>query len=236
MHERPYQPERLPPAAERTIDQKSLRAALTVARRIHETDQAAQQAEPTTKDERWELNARLRIAEMEALLAWSETNGLLWDAAEFTRRWLSYGEIEGGEHQVYQAEGLFYKRNNMAYHSSYLEYFHRVVLHNYLFAETALRFEGFVWYDNLLQPVISQKALLGRRGATRDEVEYEMKLRGFTRHVADNYHNPAVGILVEDLHDENVLVDTDGDLLIFDPVIYLVKPEMNLPAHQHPLS
>lgn len=128
MYETGYRPERLLPAAERTIDQKSLRAALTVARRIHETDQAAQQVEPTTKDERWELNAQLRIAEM----------------------------------------------------------------------------------------------------------EYEMKLRGFTRYVADNYHNPAVGILVEDLHDENVLVDADGDLLIFDPVIYLVKPEMNLPAYQWP--
>ena len=125
MHERPHRPERLLLAAERTIDQKSLRAALTVARRIHETDQAAQQAEPTTKDKRWELNVQLRIGEMVALQAWSEDSGLLWDAAEFTQRWLSYGEIEGGEHQVYQAGGLFYKRNNMAYHSGYLEYFHR---------------------------------------------------------------------------------------------------------------
>ncbi len=143
---------------------------------------------------------------------------------------MAFGEIEGGEHQVFQARGWFYKRNNMAYHSSYLEYFHRVVLHNYLFSETAVRFEGFMDYDNLLQPLIRQKALSGVRGATRNEVEAEMALCGFTRRFADNYYSTTLGILVEDLHDEKVLVDADGDLLVFDPVLYIAKPEMKLPV------
>lgn len=167
---------------------------------------------------------------MNDLRAWAETRGLLLKAREFTQHWLAYGEIEGGEHQVYQAGGWFYKRNNMAYHSGYLEYLHRVVLHNYLFAETAICFEGLMWYDDLLQPVISQKALAGVRGATRDEVEHEMLLRGFVRRFADNYYNPTLNVLVEDLHDENVLVDADGDLLIFDPVIHIAKPDMKLPT------
>lgn len=230
MYEQPYRPERLPPAAEQTIGQKSLRTALAITRRIHETDSAAQQAEPATKDERWALNAQLRTAEMGTLRSWAETSGLLLSTDEFTQQWLTYGEIEGGEHQVYQAGGLFYKRNNMAYHSGYLEYFHRLILHNYLFFETSVRFEGLMWYEGSLQPVVSQKALLGTRGATRTEVEVEMNRRGFTRHTADNYYSPRFGVLVEDLHDENVLVDTDGDLLIFDPVIYLAKPEMQLPT------
>lgn len=73
-----------------------------------------------------------------------------------------------------------------------------------------------------------QKALLAVRGADRAEVEAEMTLRGFYRRKADNYYNPDLGILVEDLHDENVLVSPGGSLLIFDPVIYLAKPDMGL--------
>ncbi|GAB3015487.1 hypothetical protein GCM10027185_08790 [Spirosoma pulveris] len=77
MHELGYKPERLSPEAERTISQESLRAALAVARRIHETNPAAQQAEPTSQDERWELNAQIRIKEIEALRTWASSNGLL---------------------------------------------------------------------------------------------------------------------------------------------------------------
>ncbi len=79
-----------------------------------------------------------------------------------------------------------------------------------------------------LQPVITQKAFLAIRGADRDEVEAEMEWRSFYRRKADNYYSPDLGILVEDLHDENVLVSPKGNLLIFDPVIYLAKPEMGL--------
>ncbi len=62
------------------------------------------------------------------------------------------------------------------------------------------------------------------------EVETEMRKLGFSRRRNDDYFSPTLQLLVEDLHDENVLVDADGDLFIFDPVIYLAKPEWNLPA------
>ena len=82
--------------------------------------------------------------------------------------------------------------------------------------------------DDGLQPVVTQKAFLAVRGAERNEVEAEMSKRGFYRRYADNYYNPDLGVLVEDLHDENVLISPKGSLLIFDPVIYLAKPEMSL--------
>ena len=150
------------------------------------------------------------------------------DEAIFTHRWLDYGEIEGGEHQVFQQDGYFFKRNNLLYHTNWLEYFHRLVLHNWLFPETSVEFIGLLLVDNDLQPVIRQKAFLGVRGATQQEVEIEMNNRGFQRRFADNYYSPNLGILVEDLHDENVLISPKGSLLIFDPVIYLAKPEMGL--------
>ena len=127
-------------------------------------------------------------------------------------------------------EWAFYKRNNLLYHGNWLEYFHRLVLHNWVFPDTALRFVGFTAVRATLQPVVSQTAIRGVRGATRDEVEAEMRKLGFLRRRHDDYFNPTLQILVEDLHDENVLVDAEGDLFIFDPVIYLAKPEWKLPV------
>jgi hypothetical protein len=129
---------------------------------------------------------------------------------------------------VFAQNGLVYKRNNLLYHTSWFEYFHRLVLHNWLFSETQLTFKGLMWVDDELQPVVSQILIEAVRGASQSEVEAEMAQMGFYRRKADNYYNPTLGILVEDLHDENVLVSPKGSLLIFDPVIYLAKPEMGL--------
>ncbi|GAB4054961.1 hypothetical protein GCM10028810_65380 [Spirosoma litoris] len=77
-----------------------------------------------------------------------------------------------------------------------------------------------------LRPVVSQKALRAVRGATRDEVERLMNQLGFLRRYEDNYANVEQTLFIEDLHDQNVLVDSTGDLLVFDPVIYLTKPAL----------
>lgn len=223
-----YRPERLPQAAERSLGEGGLRAALDVARRIHETGEATLFTEPQTKDERWEINQTLRIREYEALRSYANSQQLWLDGNEFTRLWVDQGEIEGGEHQVIYFHSRVFKRNNLYYHSNWLEYFHRLVLHNWLFPETMIRFEGLMMVEDELQPVISQKAFLAIRGASRREVEKEMQRRGFVRRFADNYYNPDMGISVEDLHDENVLVSPAGSLLIFDPVIYLTTSEKKM--------
>lgn len=49
----------------------------------------------------------------------------------------------------------------------------------------------------------------------------EVSRLGFTRRYEDNYVNTTLNLFVDDLHDKNVLIDATGELLIFDPVIYL---------------
>ena len=157
-------------------------------------------------------------------------NNCLWDADQFTRRWYELGCIEGGENQIIHAGDIVYKRNNLAFHTSYLEYFERLVMHNYLFSDTLYLFEGLLLVQEpgdeypQLRPVVSQKALRAVRGATRDEVELLMIQLGFVRRYEDNYVNADQTLFIEDLHDQNVLVDSTGDLLVFDPVIYLTSP------------
>ena len=55
------------------------------------------------------------------------------------------GCIEGGENQIYLAGALVYKRNNLAFHTSYLEFFERLALHNWLFPDTAYTLIGLMW-------------------------------------------------------------------------------------------
>lgn len=228
--QRPYRPERLPQAAERSLSEGSLRAALIVAGGVHRTSKAVALAEPATRDERWKISQLIRNWEEFALSEWAFNTNRWFDADEFTQRWIAGGKIEGAEHQVYLNRDVVVKRNNMTYHTTWLDYFHRLVLHNWLFPDTAIQFNGLMLVEHHLQPVITQKALLGVRGASRTEVEIEMARLDFYRRQGDDYYNPNLGILVEDLHDENVLVSPHGSLLIFDPVIYLAKPEMGLPT------
>lgn len=222
---------RLPQSAERANGQENLAAALDVCQGVFRTVQENRRTEPEKfGEDEWVLNELIKEQEMLALYAWAGKQRLLLDADDFTQHWLAFGRVEGGEHQIYQQGGIYFKRNNLAFHISYLEYFERLFLHNWLFPDTMYWFEGLMVVIESddeppqLRPVVSQIALKAVRGASREEVAAEMLLLGFEPRYEDNYANADRSIFIDDLHDQNVLVDDTGDLLIFDPVIYLTGP------------
>lgn len=51
---------------------------------------------------------------------------------------------------------------------------------------------------------------------------------GFSHLKRNDYYNPETGIIIENLHDENVLVNKNLNLIYIDPAIFLEQPEMNL--------
>jgi hypothetical protein len=224
--------ERLPQSVERANGQESLRAALDVTRRVHRANSSISPAIQSEHGEIWRLSEEIKLRETEALYAWGLTINCLLEADTFTHHWYELGCIEGGENQVILSGDVVYKRNNLAFHTSYLEYFERLLLHNWLFPSTMYRFEGLMLVGELddefpqLRPVVAQKAFKAVQGATRREVEELMNQLGFIRRYEDNYVNTDQTLFIEDLHDQNVLVDATGDLLVFDPVIYLTKPEL----------
>ena len=219
--------DRLPPGAEQAIDQESIRTALAITRRVHRANPTLSPASsPQSGD--WRLSDEIKRLEASELNQWASGADWLLDADEFTSRWQAGGRIEGGENQVYLSGALVFKRNNLAYHTSYLEFFERIALHNWLFPDTAYTFVGLMWDVHnelsLLKPMLTQRALRGVRGATRIEVAAEMSRMGFIRRYEDNYTNSDQTLFIDDLHAQNVLIDADGDLLIFDPAIYLSSP------------
>ena len=218
-----YVPQRVPPAAEQKNDQKSLRAALDVIAGVHRASKAAQGPAPRNQREKTALDAQFRIGEEKVLHHWAVSVGKLLPEQDFADAWLAQGCEGGAEHQVYVQSGVYIKRNNLTYYSTWLSYFHNLLLHNWLFPETAYTFLGLMDANDSLMSVVSQKALRSYRdqGATPGEVTTYLAPFGFIPYKNHDYVNQDFGIIIGDLHERNVLVATEGDLLVFDPVIYL---------------
>lgn len=162
----------------------------------------------------------MKLREAATLRRWALQAGRILPAVDFERSWRSQGCIGGQENDEFLRDNRVWKRNNLSFHLCFADFFDRLALHNSLFPGAPLRFEGVTEHEGELRPVMSQPAVRARRGATRAEVEALMRGLGFTRVQNDDYRHPE-GILVEDLHDENVFLDEGGEVVVIDPVIYL---------------
>jgi hypothetical protein len=231
-HER-YLPERLPQGAQQTIAGTVIEATESIARRCHEAvrpDQAREfSTERRTADRRagyFAVNRIVRPREEEALRAWARANHLLLDAAEFTRTWKLHGCRGESEHEIYfdPSQQRWFKRNNFSNHGNWLEYFHRLALHNWLFPEAPLTLEGFMDTGGLLLPVVSQRHVVSKRGASEQEIDALMHSLGFEPLRLINparkfdYLNKSIGVEANDLHDENVIIGVGGETVVIDPV------------------
>lgn len=230
---RGYRFDRIPQKAQSIYDRESnylLKQAITIAEGSHEsisedTPEFTEIADkPKRREARNKLSKLLKPKEEVDLYLWAKKNGKLIDGKDFDEQWIRDGKKGEAENEVYYDEDThsWIKRNNLSYHSTYLEFFHRLALHNNLFPEAPVSLIGFTVKDNHLWPVISQPHIRADRGATREEVLNHMVNIGFENIPnTDDYVNHATGIKVEDLHDENVLMSPEGDMYIVDPVIYL---------------
>ena len=79
-------------------------------------------------------------------------------------------------------------------------------------------------FDAELLPLVSQPHIRGIRGGSQSEIDDLMLGLGFeairrsdpTRQY--DYINRAIGVEVNDLHDENVLISQVGEPVVIDPV------------------
>ena len=90
-----------------------------------------------------------------------------------------------------------------------------------------LMFNGFSDALDGLQPLLSQPLIVSTIPAFRRDVGPHMTARGFvaTDESGWNYFHPRTGLVVEDLHENNAVIDPNGRVIIFDPVIYLNPPK-----------
>ncbi len=207
---------------------------LDILTRVHRASQKAGISEPTNREERIKLERALRTIEEREL---RRITSPILSAADFNQSWNDQGKISGAEQRVYfhEQENSVIKANDGNFHGNWLQYLERLHLHQLLFPETAYTFLGLFIEDSVISMVVRQpfaKASQDVAGAHREEVEAWMREQfGAFRYKNDDYYLPQLDLLIEDLHDENVLVSENRKALLFiDPVIYVRPADVPIPT------
>ena len=139
--------------------------------------------------------------------------------------WLSENEFpvylkEGAEQKVYFSDNDYVlKANNSIFYSSWIDYFSSLLLHNYFFTDTLYQLMGFVERDNSLLAVVKQPFIKSTEDTDLSVVMKFMTDNGFVNTKNNDYINYELGIIIEDLHEENVITE-DGVLYFVDTVFY----------------
>jgi hypothetical protein len=131
----------------------------------------------------------------------------------------------GAEQKVYiKDDHHVIKLNDAIYYASWQDYFHNLLLHNYFFADTAYRFVGFNIQENNLFAVVQQPFVESNQLTELNNVKNFLESNGFTNNRNHDYFHAELGLILEDLHDENVL--TKDNLLYFIDTVFYIRPEL----------
>ena len=128
---------------------------------------------------------------------------------------------EGAEQKVYLMDGKsVMKLNDAIFYNSWVDYLHNLLLNNYFFPDTAYELLGFYELENDLFAVVKQPFVKATEQTDLKVVKNFMLANGFTNTRNNDYFNSELGIILEDLHDENVLTE-NGILQFIDTVFYI---------------
>lgn len=128
------------------------------------------------------------------------------------------------------AEQLVYLKNNRKvlklndaiYYASWEDYFNNLLLNNYFFPDTAYHLLGFYKTHTTFYAVVEQTFVLATEKTNLEHVKLFLEHAGFVNKKNNDYYHPEWGIILEDLHDENVLTQ-NGILKFIDTVFYITE-------------
>ena len=130
---------------------------------------------------------------------------------------------EGAEQKVYiKSDESVLKLNDAIYYLSWLDYFQNLLLHNYFFPDTSYKLLGFYTMDKNLYAVVEQPFVKATDKTDLDKVKAFLDNNGFINIRNNDYQNNYLGIILEDLHDENVLTQ-NGVFYFIDTVFYIIE-------------
>jgi len=130
---------------------------------------------------------------------------------------------QGGEPRVYlhTDNKSVIKLNDGIYYATWLEFFNSLVIHNLLFPATAYTFLGFIEENDSLMAVLQQPFISSDATADLADIKQLLTYNGFENTKRQDYFNKELSLILEDMHDENVILK-DGTLFFIDTVFYIV--------------
>jgi putative ubiquitin-RnfH superfamily antitoxin RatB of RatAB toxin-antitoxin module len=117
------------------------------------------------------------------------------------------------------------KLNDGIYYASWVDYLNNLLLNNYFFPDTAYNLVGFYKSDtDILYALVEQNYIEFTQATDLNQVQEFMQANGFENTRNNDYYHAELGIILEDLHDENVL--TAHDILYFIDTVFYIKSEI----------
>lgn len=129
---------------------------------------------------------------------------------------------EGAEQKIFEFSdpNFVLKLNDSIFYQSWEDYLNSVLLHNYFFPHLAYELLGF-YKEDKLYAVVKQAFVKSTEQTDLNNVKEFLTVNGFINKKNNDYFHPQLGIILEDLHDENVLTE-EGSLQFIDTVFYLM--------------
>lgn len=112
------------------------------------------------------------------------------------------------------------KLNDSIFYLSWLDYFNNLLVHNYFFPDTSYKLLGFKRTENILYVVVKQFFIQSTEVTNLQTVKDFLEANGFVNKKNNDYFNEELGIILEDLHDENVIIN-NRVLFFINTVFYL---------------
>lgn len=128
----------------------------------------------------------------------------------------------GGEAEIYidVEQQQVIKLNDAIYYATWLDYLTSILIHNLLFPETGYELTGFSKRDHELVAVLTQPYIISDAAVNLQEVKAALEFIGFNNTRRNDYYNKELGVILEDIHDENVIVNS-GFMFFIDTVFYV---------------
>lgn len=133
----------------------------------------------------------------------------------------------GGEAKIYLGADNRHviKLNDAIYYATWLEFLNSILLHNLIFTNTSYRLLGFLKQEGLLYAALEQIYVTASGQADLGDIKKVLEYNGFEHIRRNDYANKRMGLILEDMHDENVIVNSEI-LFFIDSVFYTVAPEI----------
>lgn len=178
-------------------------------------------ATSTTVKKDFESNAIVKEKQAVVLENYSSANNLWVSNLPKEDRYLT----RGGEARVYLDldNKSVIKLNDAIYYATWLEFFNSLVLHNLIFTNTAYTFVGFVKENGVLYAVLKQPFIVSDAQVELEDIKKFLVYNGFRNSKRHDYVHTELGLILEDMHDENIIVNSET-LFFIDTVFYTVQP------------
>lgn len=164
----------------------------------------------------------IKEEQAEFLKKYAWENNLWYDEVPPNEKFLT----RGGEASVYfetDSKSVI-KLNDGVYYATWLEFFNSLVIHNLLFPNTAYSLLGFIEVNGPFHAVLHQPFVTSDGAVELSDVRELLAYNGFENRKrnnlpTNNYYNKELGIILEDIHDENVMVNSNT-LFFIDTIFY----------------